>query len=106
MLGFSGRELPDGPLRAYTPRTITDPQALATEIAEVRERGYARAVGEREPDLTAVAAPIRGSRGELEAIIALQGPSSRFDAQAVESALPELLSRAAAISRELGWSPD
>src|SRR5919109_917568 len=33
MLAFSGRELPDGPLKAYTPRTITDPKALATEIA-------------------------------------------------------------------------
>jgi IclR family acetate operon transcriptional repressor len=103
MLAFSGRELPDGPLRAYTPRTITDPQQLASEIADVRERGYAMAVGEREPDLTAVAAPVRGSRGELEAIVALQGPSSRFDARAVEKALPELLSRAAAVSRELGW---
>ena len=59
MLAFSGRELPEGPLRAYTPATITDTQALAAEIAGVRERGWARAVGEREPDLTAIAAPIR-----------------------------------------------
>ena len=105
MLAFSGRELPDGPLRAYTPRTITDPQELAAEIADVRERGYASAVGEREPDLTAIAAPIRGSRGELEAIVALQGPSARFDEQAREQALPVLVSHAQAISRELGWSP-
>ena len=45
MLAFSGRELPDKPLRAYTPRTITDPQALAREIAQVRERGWAQALG-------------------------------------------------------------
>ncbi len=105
MLAFSGRELPDAPLRAYTPSTITDPQALASEIARVRERGYATAVGEREPDLAAVAAPIRSSRGELEAVVALQGPSSRFDAKAIKAALPELVERADAISRELGWSP-
>ena len=105
MLAFSGRELPDGPLRAYTPRTITDRQELAAEIADVRERGYASAVGEREPDLTAVAAPIRGSRGELEAIVALQGPSARFDEKAREQALPVLVRHADAISRELGWSP-
>ncbi|MDQ3381712.1 MAG: IclR family transcriptional regulator [Actinomycetota bacterium] len=103
MLAFSGRELPDGPLRAYTPRTITDPQALAREIAQVRERGWAQAVGEREPDLTALAAPIRSSRGELEAIVALQGPSSRFDDAAVDAAVPLLVERAEAISRELGW---
>jgi DNA-binding IclR family transcriptional regulator len=105
MLAFSGRELPAGPFRAYTPRTITDPQGLAGEIERVREQGYAEAAGEREPGLTAIAAPIRSSRGELEAIVALQGPSSRFDAAAVETALPLLLERADHISRELGWRP-
>ena len=45
MLAFSGRELPEGPFRAYTPRTITDAQALAREIGVVRERGYAEAAG-------------------------------------------------------------
>jgi DNA-binding IclR family transcriptional regulator len=105
MLAFSGRELPDGPLRAYTPATITDMQSLAAEIASVRERGWARAVGEREPDLTAIAAPIRGSRGELEAIVALQGLSSRFDDAAIDAAQPVLVERADAVSRELGWRP-
>ena len=105
MLAFSGRELPEGPFRAYTPRTITDSQALAREIEGVRERGYAEAAGEREPGLTAIAAPVRSSRGEFEAIVALQGPSSRFDAAAVEGALPLLIERALAISREFGWHP-
>jgi len=104
MLAFSGRELPEGPFRAYTPRTITDPQVLAREIERVREQGWARATGEREPGLTAIAAPIRSSRGELEAVVALQGPSERFDDQAVAAAVPVLLARAHAISRELGWS--
>ena len=105
MLAFSGRELPDAPLRAYTPRTITDPKALATEIAHVRELGWARAIGEREPDLSAIAAPIRSSRGELEAIVALQGPSSRFDDSATEAAAPLLVEHANAVSAELGWRP-
>jgi IclR family acetate operon transcriptional repressor len=104
MLAFSGRELPDGPFRAYTTRTITDRQALARAIEEVRERGYAQVAGEREPGLTAIAAPIRSARGELEAIVALQGPSARFDGPAVDAALPLLRQRAAAVSRELGWA--
>ena len=33
------------------------------------------------------------------------GPSTRFDGTAVDAALPLLLERAAAISRELGWDP-
>ena len=38
MLAFSGRELPEGPFRAYTPRTITDAHDLAREIETIRER--------------------------------------------------------------------
>ena len=105
MLAFSGRELPDGPLRAYTAQTITDPRVLARQIADVRERGWATAVEEREPDLSAIAAPVRSSRGELDAIVALQGPSSRFAAAAIDAARPLLLEHAESISRELGWRP-
>ena len=60
----------------------------------------------REPGLTAIAAPVRSARGELEAIVALQGPSGRFDGPAVEEALPLLVEHASAISLELGWSDD
>jgi DNA-binding IclR family transcriptional regulator len=104
MLAFAPRELPEGPLRAYTPRTITDSDALADELDQVRERGYATATGEREPGLSAIAAPIRSARDELEGIVALQGPSARFDEASVDAAVPLLLERAEAISRELGWS--
>jgi len=103
MLAFGDRELPDGALHAYTARTITDPRLLAREIEVVRERGYAQAVGEREPGLTAIAAPVRAAGGELEAIVALQGPSTRFDDAAVRAALPLLVDHSAAMSRALGW---
>ena len=105
MLAFSGRALPEAPLHAHTPRTITDPRKLAAEIERIRDQGWAEAIEEREVGLSAIAAPIRGSRGELEAILALQGPSSRFDVAAVEVALPVLLEAVATISEELGWHP-
>ena len=60
-------------------------------------------MGEREPGLTAIAAPIRSARGELEAIVALQGPAERFDDSAVR-VFPLLLERAATVSGELGWN--
>lgn len=103
MIAFSGRSLPAAPLRAYTTRTITDPAVLAREIEQVREQGWAQAIEEREPGLSAIAAPVWSSRGDLEAIAALQGPTSRFDEAAVEAALPIVLGEAEAISRELGW---
>lgn len=103
MLAFGEVPLPRGRLTAFTPHTITDPAALADEIAAVRGQGYAVAVEEREPGLSAVAAPIWGASGELAAIVALQGPSSRFDTAAREAALPLLLGCAERISRGLGW---
>jgi IclR family acetate operon transcriptional repressor len=85
-------------LTAFTERTITDPQALAEELERVRSDGVAEAVGEREPDLNALAAPVLGRGGELAAILGLQGPAARLPA-ATRRALREPLLRAA---RELG----
>ena len=104
MLAFSNRPLPPGPLRRFTERTITTRRALAAEIERVRAQGYAEAVEEREPGLAAIAAPVRSSSGELAAIVALQGPTSRFGPAERQAALPLLLERAGAVSSALGWS--
>ena len=103
LLAFGGIGLPSGPLRRYTTRTIADPRALAREIERARERGWADAVGEREDDLAGIAAPVRGSRGELAAIIGVQGPTARLDAKARAAALEPLLASASAVSLRLGW---
>lgn len=103
MLAFGEVELPSGELVAFTPRTITDPAALAREIEHVRAQGYAEAIEEREAGLSAISAPVWGAAGGLAAIVALQGPTSRFDAAAIEAAVPLLTACALAISTELGW---
>ena len=102
MLAFTDRPLPRPPLRAYTPRTITGGRDLAAEIGRVRVQGYAEAFEEREPGLSAVAAPVWSSTGALAAIIALQGPTVRFGEAEVRAAIPPLLERAAAVSAALG----
>jgi DNA-binding IclR family transcriptional regulator len=104
-LAFGDVELPGEPLHAFTGRTIVDPAVLADEVERVLAQGWAEAVGEREDDLNALAAPVRGSRGELAAVLGLQGPGSRFGQQAMEDALEPLLARAAAVSNALGWRP-
>lgn len=104
-LAFSSRPLPSPPLRAYTGRTITDPARLAEEVARVREQGWAQAAGEREQDLNAIAAPVLGPHRELQAILGLQGPASRFDEEAMGAAVPLLLGRARELSHALGGRP-
>ena len=97
-----GGETPAGNLRRFTERTITDRGELRREVESVRERGWARVLGEREEGLNAVAAPIWDSRGELAAILGIQGPAARFDDGATAQATPPLLARATAISNEIG----
>jgi DNA-binding IclR family transcriptional regulator len=100
-LAFGG-ELPPGQLTAFTDRTITDRTRLAEEIARVERLGFAQAVGEREGDLNAIAAPVRGNRSELAAILGVQGPATRFDGPTMAAAVAPLLEHAAAISAQLG----
>ena len=78
------------PLMAYTRRTITDPRALAEELASVREHGFAQALGERETELNAMAVPVLAAGGELVAMLGLQGPASRFDLGAMHAVLDRL----------------
>jgi DNA-binding IclR family transcriptional regulator len=100
-----GEASPPLPLARFTERTITNPKALAAAVAEVRERGWAEAVGEREGDLNALAAPVAGRDGALAAILGVQGPAARLPAERRREILPALLEEAAALSRELGSRP-
>jgi IclR family acetate operon transcriptional repressor len=99
-LGYGGTP-PTGSLTAYTERTIVDLAELGVEVARARERGWAEAVGEREEDLNAVAAPVLGPAGVLVAILGVQGPAVRFSPQAMRSAAELLLGRAALIATSL-----
>jgi DNA-binding IclR family transcriptional regulator len=98
-----GGELPPGPLAVFTERTITDRATLTAEIAATAERGWAQAVGEREDELNAIAAPVLGHEGALAAILGVQGPAARFSSERMKSAVEPLLERASAISAELGF---
>jgi DNA-binding IclR family transcriptional regulator len=108
MLAFGPRVgLPLGPdrtLPAFTERTITDPAVLAEELEAIRAAGVAEAVGEREPDLNALAAPVYGRGGVLEAILGLQGPAARLPADKRRALREPLRSAAADLGRSLGGS--
>jgi DNA-binding IclR family transcriptional regulator len=96
-----GGTLPDGPLRAFTGRTVTDRGVLDVEIAAIRERGWGQALGEREADMNAVAAPVLDRAGSLVAILGVQGPAVRFSPRAMRTATALLTEKAALISSAL-----
>jgi IclR family acetate operon transcriptional repressor len=103
MLAFAPAEVRPSRLERFTERTIVDRAALRSEVEAVRGRGWARAVGEREEHLNAIAAPVFGARGELAAILGVQGPDTRFDTDAQDAAAHVLVASAVALSRELGY---
>jgi DNA-binding IclR family transcriptional regulator len=90
------------PLPSFTERTITDPGRLAIELADARRWGWAEAVGEREPDLAALAAPVFGREGELVAILGLQGPVARLPAEKRAALSGPLVAAAAELGAALG----
>jgi DNA-binding IclR family transcriptional regulator len=102
MLAFAGGRAVPETLPSFTPRTITDPAALAAELDTVRARGWAEAVGEREADLAALAAPAFGRHGELAAILGVQGPVSRLPVAARRALREPLLVAAGELSLAIG----
>ena len=64
----------------------------------VRDKGWAQAIGEREDDLNAVAAPVFDRAGKLAAILGVQGPAARFSPRAMRAAVELLTDKAAQIS--------
>ena len=89
-------------LARYTDRTIIDPQALATELAAVRDQGFAVVHGEREPGLSAVSVPVRDLEGRMLVALTVSGPSTRITAQAVPTLVAHARAAAARLSERNG----
>ena len=69
------------PQRAYSPRTIADPQQIRDQLAQVRVQRYAIDDQEYLEDVWAVAAPVYQNR-RLTAAVAVIGIARRMNLQA------------------------
>jgi DNA-binding IclR family transcriptional regulator len=99
----SGRAtVPSQPLARHAPGTITDPRRLRSELDAVRGQGFATAVDELEPGLAAMAAPVRGARGEVVAALSITGPTLRMTPPRILELQPILIEEARTLSRRLG----
>ncbi|MEY4900026.1 MAG: hypothetical protein RI895_448 [Actinomycetota bacterium] len=50
----------------------------ASDLSGVRRRGWAQSLGEREPGVASVSAPIRGANGKIVAAVSISGPIERL----------------------------
>ena len=103
MLALGGVQVPEI-LERCSPTTIVDQEELAAELDRVRAAGHAFNVGEREPELNAVAVPVFDRAGQLVAILGLQGPSVRLDLLRMQELVPTLVAAADELSSYLGAS--
>jgi DNA-binding IclR family transcriptional regulator len=88
----------------YTSRTIIDPRALLEELALVRRRGYAVAIGEWDERLSAAAVPVCDARGSVIATVVVWGASARVNATQLPDLITAARDAARGISHKLGWS--
>ena len=86
---------------AFTPNTITTPEAYERELRQVRLAGYAVDDREYHPGVRCVAAPIFGIGG-LVASLGISAPADRLDADRLKVMAPIVVDTAARVSRELG----
>jgi DNA-binding IclR family transcriptional regulator len=98
LLAFGAARLPDGDLERLTPKTIVDRRKLETELKDVRARGYATAVDELEPGLSAVAAPVFGPDRDAVAALSVSGPTMRMTSTRLEELGALLVHHAAELS--------
>lgn len=96
------RYLTEHTLEAFTDETVTDPQALRRDLAQVRARGYAVTFGERQVGAGSVAAPLFNHHGDPLAVISVCGPVERFGDE-VEMAAAHLVEATRELSHQLGF---
>jgi DNA-binding IclR family transcriptional regulator len=89
-------------LAPCTERTLVDLEPILEELARVRRRGYATALGEFELGLNAVAAPVYDARGAVIAAVHIWGPGFRVTPRRMPELAAHARETAAAISIRLG----
>lgn len=97
-------ELPDERVRniidrhglpAMTEHTITDSEALFSELEDVRERGYALDMEEAKPGLRCVAASVNSENSPLHGAVSVAAPKSRMQGTRLDEEVPEMVKGAA-----------
>lgn len=96
LLAFGDLEL-STPLEAFTPHTLTDPQALLQHLAEVRQAGYALDDEEFDHGVRCIAAPVFDFQGRLAGSIGISGPATRLTPER----LPGLAATVVAVGQAL-----
>jgi DNA-binding IclR family transcriptional regulator len=93
---LSAAELP-----RFTSATITDPEALQAEFAEIRQRGYAITYGEVDDHVIGIAAPVMEPKGRVVAGLGIAGLDHDLPPDRIPIAVKAVVNAARATSSRL-----
>jgi len=109
LLAFSDKDFIEAYLQqvkptAITKNTLTDLKKVRSELEIIRKQGYAASLGERNPGLGSLSAPILDYRGMLLASISLAIPEIRYqDQKRRKEYIRVLLQTAKDLSKVMGF---
>ena len=92
------------PLKAFTPNTITERDALLNELDRVRGQGYAIDDIEGEDNVRCVGAPILDHVGRPFAAMSLSGPAFRLSVEDLHKLSSLVVDVTQRISRQMGYA--
>ncbi|WP_236541492.1 IclR family transcriptional regulator [Spiractinospora alimapuensis] len=90
------------PIDRATPATITDPDALRRQLAEIRETGRALSFAERTPGIHTVAVPIFDNASRVVGCLSVSGPEVRMPRSRMDTLAVDVSAAAWQISEVLG----
>ncbi|MCU0513463.1 MAG: IclR family transcriptional regulator [Anaerolineae bacterium] len=102
LLAFSDLPLP-ADLPAHTPRTLTEPAALAAHLEAIRRQGYALDDEEHHSGVRCLAAPVYDLSGLLVGTIGISGPAVRVTPERIDALAARVTQAGHELSRELGF---
>lgn len=96
--------LKECPLKAYTPFSITDPQAFDLRLAEIRNQGFIVEREEAHEGLIGIAAPVRDYSRSVIAAVGISLPVSRnHGPKEIQQLVEKVKAATDAISSDLGY---
>ncbi|WP_342078438.1 IclR family transcriptional regulator [Yoonia sp. SS1-5] len=110
MLAFSDPDVIDAIIaqqsfHVFTPNTLTGPEELRAELADIRANGYGFDREEHEPGIICVAMPIRSETGRVLGALSVTSTTRRTNLAGLEGYVPILRDTVEKISTEAqNWS--
>jgi DNA-binding IclR family transcriptional regulator len=87
-------------------RGLRNARFTAAALAGVRRRGWAQSVGEREPGVASVSAPVRGLSSRVVAAVSVSGPIERLTRQPGRQHAGAVVAAAKALTETLAHVED